>query len=71
VASTSRFRVLLVSSDGFFVDGHHEYRGDGLPDVGDTIDVVATPDRTHAIRARVTHITAEHNLPIAATQLDA
>jgi hypothetical protein len=65
-----RFRVLLFSTDGTFVDGHYEWRGEALPDVGATIEVRATQDRARIIRARVTHITAGNALPIAAVELD-
>jgi len=66
-----RFRVILHSADGHVIRGYHGYRADVLPTVGDTIDVRERSDEARVIRARVTHVTREHNLPIAATVLDA
>ena len=65
-----RYRVLLVSRDGFYVPGHHEYVGPDLPAVNATIEVQATEQRTRTLRARVTRIEPRHPLPIAAVELD-
>jgi len=70
VGHDRRYRVLLVSRDGCFVAGHHEYVGPGLPTVDATIDVQATEERTRTVPARVTRIDARHPLPIAATELE-
>jgi hypothetical protein len=71
MTTTRRFRVLLVSANGHFVAGHHEYVSDGgLPRVGDTIAVQATEERMRTVRARVTSVDRRHPLPIAATEIE-
>jgi hypothetical protein len=71
MTSTRRFRVLLVSANGYFVAGHHEYVSDGgLPRVGDTINVQATEQRTRTLCARVTSVDRGHPIPIAATEIE-
>ncbi len=69
-SETKRFRVLLVSRDGMFVGGHHEYHGEALPDIDATILVRSTGERGLTIRARVTDVTPGVALPIAAVELD-
>jgi hypothetical protein len=65
-----RYRVLLISRDGRFVPGHHEYSGPGLPAVDAMIDVQATEKRTRTVYARVTRIDPRHPVPIVATEID-
>ncbi len=65
-----RWRVLLTRSGGDAVDGHFDHVNDDFPLVGAIIDVRNRRERgSPAIRARVQHVDASDNLPIAAVEI--
>ena len=67
---TRTFSVSLVSKDSSHaVDVFYKYRGEQLPKEGEIIGVVRFL-RGHVIRARVTHVDANFNPQIEATQID-
>jgi hypothetical protein len=69
VTETKTFSVSLVSNDvSRHVDVFYKYRGEQLPEVGETIGVVRFV-RGRVIRARVTYVDESGLPPIGATEI--
>jgi len=63
------YRVSFTAKDTpDLVDPFYRYRGEGLPEEGDIIGVSRFV-RSRVVHARVTHVNANANPPIEATQI--